>query len=270
LGFIMAEILQNAFQKAIDEQGEMEDIKSQNAPTIDSVIGTGPDIIQPPKTEVEEVVSHEGTDAQEGSATEAKVPESEQRTSPYIPNAAKLNTSKSAVEDPEFTVAVAAESKSSDGTAEGSVEENKSSDATVVMSVEEKKSSDGSAEVSVEDNKSSDATVLMSVEENKSSDGSAEGSVKENKSSDATNDNDGTVPQRGVSQPPSVDQMILDLKRKIAVAAERKLSDGAGEGSAEDNKSSDATVLMPVKENKSSDGSAEGSGEETSHRMLWQ
>jgi hypothetical protein len=41
----MAEILQNAFQKAIDEQGEMEDKKSQKAPTIDSVIGTGPDII---------------------------------------------------------------------------------------------------------------------------------------------------------------------------------------------------------------------------------
>jgi hypothetical protein len=180
----MAEILQNAFQKAIEEQGEMEDKKSQKAPTIDSIIGTDPDIIQPPKTEVKEVVSHEGADAQEGSATEANVPESEQRTSPVITIAAELNTSNptkptkhdaendvtATVEDPEFTVAVAAESKSSDGTAEGSVEENKSSDATVVMSVEEKKSSDGSAEVSVEDNKSSDATVLMSVEENKSSD----------------------------------------------------------------------------------------------------
>jgi nucleoside-triphosphatase THEP1 len=48
----MAEILQNAFQKAIDEQGEMEDKKSQKATTIDSVIETGPDIIQLPKTEV--------------------------------------------------------------------------------------------------------------------------------------------------------------------------------------------------------------------------
>jgi hypothetical protein len=251
----MAEILQKAFQNAIDEQGEMEDKKSQKAPTIDSVIGKGPDIIQPPKTEVKEVVSHEGADAQEGSATEAKVPESEQRTSPVISIAAELNTSKSPVEDPVFTVAVAAESKSSDGTAERSVEENKSSDATVVMSVEEKKSLDGSAEVSVEDNKSSDATVLMSVqenkssdgsaegsvEENKSSDGSAEGSVEENKSSDATNDNDGTVSQREVSNPLSVDQMVLDLKRKIAIAAERKSSAGTGEGSVEDNKSSDAT-----------------------------
>jgi hypothetical protein len=182
----MAEILQKAFQNAIDEQGEMEDKKSQNTPTIDSVIGTSPDIIQPPKTEVKEVVSHEGADAQEGSATEANEPESDQRTSPVITIAAELNTSKSSVEDPEFTVAVAAESKSSDGPAEGSVKENKSSDATVVMSVEKKKSSDGSAEVSVEDNKSSDATVRMPVQENKSSDGSAEGSVEENKSSDGS------------------------------------------------------------------------------------
>jgi hypothetical protein len=78
----MAEILQNAFQKAIDEQGEMEIKKSQKAPTEDSVIGTGWDIIQPPKTEVKEVVSDEGADDQEASATEAKVPEFEQRMSP--------------------------------------------------------------------------------------------------------------------------------------------------------------------------------------------
>jgi hypothetical protein len=121
----MAEILQNAFQKAIDEQGEMEDKKSQKAPTIDSVIGIGPDIIQLPKTEVKEVVSDEGVDAQEASATEEKVPESEQRTSPVsIATAAELNTSNptkrtendaevhvtSTVEDPEDTVATVSDS----------------------------------------------------------------------------------------------------------------------------------------------------------------
>jgi hypothetical protein len=74
----MAEILQNPFQKAIDEQSEMEDKKSPKAPTIDSVIVTGPDIIQLPKTEVKEVVSDEGAAAQEASAAEAKVPESDQ------------------------------------------------------------------------------------------------------------------------------------------------------------------------------------------------
>jgi hypothetical protein len=83
-------------------------------------------------------------------------------------------------------IAVAAENKSSDGTAEGLVEENKSLDATVVMSVEEKKLSDGSAKGSVEENKSSDATAVESVEESKSLDGTAKGSVKESKSSDGT------------------------------------------------------------------------------------
>jgi hypothetical protein len=62
----------------------------------------------------------------------------------------------------------------------------------------------------------------------------------------ATNDDDGTVSQREVSQPPSVDQMVLDLKTKIAVAAESKSSDGTAEGSVEENKSLDATVLISV------------------------
>jgi hypothetical protein len=66
-GFIKAEILQKTFQKAIDEQGKMEDKKSQKAPTIDSIILTGPDIIQLPKTEVKEVVSDEGADAVQAS-----------------------------------------------------------------------------------------------------------------------------------------------------------------------------------------------------------
>jgi hypothetical protein len=120
----------------------MEDKKSQKAPTIDSVIGTGPDIIQPPKTEI----------------TIAAKLNTSNPTKPTKHDAE--NDVTSSVKDPEFTVAVAAENKSSDGTAEGLVKENKSSDATVLISVEEKKSSDGSVEGSVEDNKSSDATVL--------------------------------------------------------------------------------------------------------------
>jgi hypothetical protein len=70
-----------------------------------------------------------------------------------------------------------------------------------------------------------------------------------------TNDDGGTVSQREVSQPPSVDQMVLDLKRKIAVAAESKSSDATAEGSVEENKSSDATA-------------AKGRLKKTSHRML--
>jgi hypothetical protein len=53
----MAEILENAFQKAIDEQGEMEDEKQKKAPAIDSVIATRPAFIQLPKLGEKEVAS---------------------------------------------------------------------------------------------------------------------------------------------------------------------------------------------------------------------
>jgi hypothetical protein len=49
----------------------------------------------------------------------------------------------------------------------------------------------------------------------------------------ATNDDGGTVSQGKVSQPPSVDQMVLDLKRKIAEAEENKSSVATAEGSVE-------------------------------------
>jgi hypothetical protein len=64
----MAEILQKAFQNAIEEQGEMEDKKSKKAPAIDSVIATGPDIIQPPKTGEKEVATDAGADAVQASS----------------------------------------------------------------------------------------------------------------------------------------------------------------------------------------------------------
>jgi hypothetical protein len=48
-----------------------------------------------------------------------------------------------------------------------------------------------------------------------------------------TKDNGVTVSQGEVSQPPSVDQMLLDLKRKIAEAEENKSSDATAEGSVE-------------------------------------
>jgi hypothetical protein len=197
-GFIMLEILQNALQKAIDEQGEMEDKKSQKAHTIDSVIVTGPDIIQLPKTEVKEVVSDEGADAQEASAAEAKAPASDQRTSPVITTAAELNTSNptkptendagvdvtSTVEDSEVTVATL-----SDSIPTVMVTNN---DGRTPRELNQKLTQPGE----------NDAATDASAAEAK-----------------ATNDDGGTVPQREVSQPPSADQMVLDLKRKIAVAA---------------------------------------------------
>jgi hypothetical protein len=66
----MAEILQKAFQNAIEEQGKMEDTKSRKAPVIDSVIATGTDIIQLPKTGEKEVATDEGADAVQASSPE--------------------------------------------------------------------------------------------------------------------------------------------------------------------------------------------------------
>jgi hypothetical protein len=247
-GFIMAEILQKALQNAIDEQGEMEDKKSQKAPAIDSIIVTGPDIIQLPKTEVKEVATDEGADAvqasspefnpkppqsnmndagtnaaiaakeanerapdekadsvqaappklnpkmtkpdqndaaQEASAAEAKAPESEQRTSPVITTAAELDTPNptkptandagidvtSTVEDPEVMVATVSDS------------------IPTVMATND----DGRTPPELNQK-------LTQPGEN---DAATDASAAEAK---ATNDDGGTVSQREVSQPPSVDQ----------------------------------------------------------------
>jgi hypothetical protein len=69
-GFIMAEILQKEFQNATEEQGEMEDKKLEKASAIDSVIATGPYIIQLPKTGEKEVATDEGADAVQASSPE--------------------------------------------------------------------------------------------------------------------------------------------------------------------------------------------------------
>jgi hypothetical protein len=49
----------------------------------------------------------------------------------------------------------------------------------------------------------------------------------------ATNDDGGTVSQGEVSEPSSVDEMVLDLKRKIAEGEENNSSDATAEGSVE-------------------------------------
>jgi hypothetical protein len=66
----MAEILQKAFQNAIDEQGELEGKKPKKAHAIDSVIATGPDFIQLPKIGEKEVATDEGADAVQASSPE--------------------------------------------------------------------------------------------------------------------------------------------------------------------------------------------------------
>jgi hypothetical protein len=59
----MAEILQKAFQKAIEEQGEMKDNKRKEAPAIDSVIATGLDLIQLPKLGKNDAATDEAANA---------------------------------------------------------------------------------------------------------------------------------------------------------------------------------------------------------------
>jgi hypothetical protein len=303
-GFIMAEILQTAFQNEIDEQGEMEDKKSQKAPAIDSVNGTGPDIIQPPKTGVKEVTTDEGADAvqasspvfnlkppqsnmndagtnaaitakeankrvpdakaesvkaappelnpkmtkpgendaaQEALAAEAKAPASDQGTSPVIATAAELNPTNptkatandtgidvtSTVEDPEVMVATVSDS------------------IPMVMATND----DGRTPPEL------NQKLTQPGENNAATNASAA-------EANATNDDGGTVSQREVSQLPSVNQMVLDLKRKIVEDVEKKSSDATSEGSVEENKSSDGTDEGSVEESKSSDARAEGSVEE--------
>jgi hypothetical protein len=294
----MVEILQKAFQNAIDEQGEMEDTKSQKAPAIDSVIVTGSDIIQLPKTGVKEVATDEGADAvqasspefnpkppqssmndagtnaaitakeanertpdekadsvkaappelnpkmtkpgennaaQEASAAEAKTPASDQGTSPVIATAAELN--------PPNPTKPTANDAGIDVTS--TVEDPEVMVATVSDSIPTVMSTNDDGRMPPELNQK-----LTQPGENDAA-------------TEATNDDGGIVSQREVSQPPSVDQMVLDLKRKIAESAENKSSDATAEGSVEENKSSDATANGSVEENKSSDATAVGSVEES-------
>jgi hypothetical protein len=302
-GFIMAEILQKAFQNAIDEQGEMEDKKSQKAPAIDSVTVTGPDIIQLPKTGEKEVATDEWADAvqasspqfnpkptqsnmndagtnaaitakegnkrapdekeesvkaappelnpkltkpaennaaQEALAAETKAPASDQGTRPVIATAAELNPTdptKPTANDAGIDVTL-------------TVEDPEVMVATVSDSIPKVMATNDDGRTPQELNQK-----LTKPGEN---DAATDASAAEAK---ATNNKGGTVSQREVSQPPSGNQMLLDLKRKIAKTAENKSSDATAEGSAEENKSSDATAEGSVEENKSSDATAKGSVE---------
>jgi hypothetical protein len=150
--------------------------------------------------------------ATEASEAEAKATASDQGTSPVIATAAELNPNPtkptandagidatSAVEDPEVMVATVSDS------------------ILTVMAT----SDDGGTPPELNQK-------LTKLGEN---DAATKASAAEAK---ATNDDGGTVLQCEVSQPPSVDQMVLDLKRKIAEAAENKSWDATAEGSVEE------------------------------------
>jgi hypothetical protein len=177
----------------------------------------------------------ENNAAEEASAAEAKALASDQGTSPVIATAAKLNPPNptkptandagidvtSTVEDPEVMVATVSDS------------------IPTVMATN--------------DNGRTPPELNQKLTQPGKNDAATDASAAEAK---ATNNESGTVSQREVSQPPSVDQMVLDLKRKIAVAAENKSSDATAEGLVEESKSSDATAEGSVKENNSSDATA--------------
>jgi hypothetical protein len=66
----MEEILDTAFQKAIEEQGKMEDNKRKTAIAIYSITATGPDFIQLPKLGEKDAATDEGANAVKATAPE--------------------------------------------------------------------------------------------------------------------------------------------------------------------------------------------------------
>jgi hypothetical protein len=174
----------------------------------------------PPELNPKMTKPGENNAAQEASVAEAKAPASDQGTSPVTATAAGLNPTNptkptandaginvtSTVEDPEVMVA----------TVSYSIPKAMATndDGRTPPELNQKRTQPGE----------NDAATNASAAEAK-----------------ATNDDGGTVLQCQVSQRPSVDQMVLDLKRKIAQAVENKSSDTTAEGPVEENKSSDAT-----------------------------
>jgi hypothetical protein len=236
----MAEILQMAFQNAIEEQGEMEDKKSKKAPAIDSVIVTGPDIIQLPKTGEKEVATDEGADA-----VQAPSPEFNRKPTQSNMNDAGTNAAKTAKEanerapdekvdsfkavppelNPKLTKPGENDADTEASAAEAKVTASDQVTSPVIASTAElnpnptKPTANDAvmyATSMVEDSEVMAVTVPDGIP-----------MVM------ATKDVGVTVSQGEVSQPPSVDQMLLDLKRKRAKAEENKSSDATAKGSVE-------------------------------------
>jgi hypothetical protein len=238
-GFIMAEILQKAFQNAIEEQGEMEDTKLKKAPAIDSVIATGPDIIQLPKTGEKEIATEEGVDAVQASSQEFN-PKSTQSSMNDAGNDAitakeaneraadeKTDSVKAAPPElnPKLTKPVKNDAATKASAAEAKATASDQGTSPVIATEAElnpnrtkptAKDAVIDATSMVEDSEVMAATVPDSIP-----------------TVIGTKDNGVLVSQGEVSQPPSVDQMVQDLKRKMAKAAESKSSDATAEGSVE-------------------------------------
>jgi hypothetical protein len=235
----MAEILQNAFQNVIEEQGEMEDKKQKKAPAIDSVIVTRPDFIQLLKLGEKEVASDEGADAVQVTSPEFNpkptqssmndagtdtitAKEANERAPDEKADSAKateveLNPklTKPGENDAASTKAPAAEAKAA------ASDEGASPVIATAAELNPNRTKPTAKDAVI------DATLMV---EDSEAMATAPDSIP---MVITTKDNGVSVSQGEVSQPPSVNQMLLDLKQKIAEAKENKSSDATAEVSVE-------------------------------------
>jgi hypothetical protein len=238
-GFILAEILQKAFQNAIDEQGEMEDKKSKKASAIDSVIATGPDILQLLKTDEKEAATDEGADAVQASSPEfnPKPTQSNMNNAGTDAITAKEANERAPDEkadsvkaappelNPKLTKPGENNAATKASAAEAKAMASDQGTSPVIATAAELNPNQTKPTVNdavidaaamVEDSEVMAVTVPDAIP-----------------TVIATKDNGVTVSQGEVSQPPSVNQMLLDLKRKIAGAKENKSSDATAKGPVE-------------------------------------
>jgi hypothetical protein len=193
----MPEILDNAFQKAIEEQGTMEDQKRKQAPAIDSVIATRPDLSQLPKLGKKDAATDERANAV-------------QETSPELsPNPTKSS------ENTDATAIVANDPKQTklgenDAVIEATAPEAKATASDVRANPVKATAAEPNPDPTklTENDAVTDATAPMA--ENSEAMAMAPDSIP---AGTATQENGISASQDEVSQPPSVDQMLQDLKK---------------------------------------------------------
>jgi hypothetical protein len=213
--------------------------KSKKASAIDSVIAAGPDFIQLPKTGEKEVATDEGADAVQASSPEFNLKPTQSSMNDAGTDAitAKEANERAPDEKADYVKATPPELNPKP-TKPG---ENDAATEALAAEVKATALDQGTSPVIatvVELNPNStkptakdaviDATLV--VEDSQVMAATAPDSIP---TVIATKDSGVLVSQGEVSQPPSVDQMLLDLKRKIAEAKENKSSDATAEGSVE-------------------------------------
>jgi hypothetical protein len=209
-------------------------------PVIDSVIATGPDIIQLSKTGEKEVATDEGADPVQASSPESNPKLTQSNMNDDGTNAAitAKEANERAPDENADSVKAAPPKLNPKLTKPG---ENDAATEALAAEAKATASDQGTslvvataAELNPNPTKptANDAVIdaTSMVEDSEVMVATVPDYIR---TVLATNDDGGTVSQGQVSQPPSVDQMLLDLKRKIAKAEENKSSDAIVEGSVE-------------------------------------